>query len=207
VLLLSFMTHELAHAFTAYRCGDNTAKEMGRISFNPIRHIDPIGAILLLAVGFGWAKPVPINPDNFRKKKAGIILTSLAGPLSNILLAIIFSSAYVIFMSNAVSPYAQMTDAQMVARNLLIQFYVINITLAAFNLIPIPPLDGSKVVFSLLPDRIYYGYILRYERYGMFLLIGLSITGILSTILTPVINYVSDFVNMVIVPLTAPFIK
>ena len=204
VLLLSFMTHELSHALAAYRCGDMTAKQAGRISFNPIRHIDPIGAILLIFAGFGWAKPVPINPNNFKNKKSGIIITSLAGPLSNILLAVIFCVVHDIVNAKArPAPFIPLSGGAQIALALFYQFYIINIMLAAFNLIPIPPLDGSKVLFAALPDKIYYNYVLRYERYGMIILIVLSFSGYLSVILGPIINFIMSFIDAVVNPLTA----
>jgi len=194
-LLLSLMMHELSHAFAAYMCGDQTAKKAGRISFNPLRHLDPIGAIMLIVTRFGWAKPVPINPGNFRNKKAGIIITSIAGPLSNVLLAIIFNAVSIIFeVKTAPPPRLPLTDGVRAAQIIIDQFVLINISLAAFNLIPIPPLDGSKVLFSLLPDRIYYNYILRYERYGMFILMALSISGYLLVILGPILNFISSVI-------------
>jgi len=207
VLLVSFMTHELSHALAAYRCGDTTAKEMGRISFNPIRHIDPIGALLLLVAGFGWAKPVPINPDNFRHKKTGIIVTCLAGPFSNILLSIVFGAAFsVFFMHIRRTSFLPVEGAEQIILTLLYQFFIINIMLASFNLLPIPPLDGSKVLFSLLPDRIYYDFILRYERYGFVILLALSFSGLLMRILGPVIDALTLFVNSIIDPITMLFL-
>ena len=207
VLLVSFMLHELSHAFTAYRCGDMTAKQAGRISFNPIRHIDPIGAVLLIMAGFGWAKPVPINPDNFRNKKAGIVLTSLAGPFSNIVLAIIFYAAYIIYAAyGRAAPFLPFSAAGQVIISILYQFFFINICLAAFNLIPIPPLDGSKALFSFLPDKIYYGYVLKYERFGMIALVLLSFSGLLITVLGPVMDVISSFVEAVAWPLASLFL-
>ena len=204
VLLLSFMIHELSHALIAYRCGDNTAKQAGRISFNPLRHIDPIGAVMLIVAGFGWAKPVPINPNNFKNKKAGIIMTSLAGPFSNILLAILFFAVYEIFYARArPAPFLPFSEGAGVALAIFTQFYFINISLAAFNLIPIPPLDGSKVLFAVLPDKIYYNYVLRYERYGMIILILLSFSGYLNTILGPIIGFIMTAINAVVSPLTS----
>jgi Zn-dependent protease len=185
VLLLSFMVHELSHALVAMWNGDMTARNAGRITLNPIKHIDPIGALLLIFARFGWAKPVPINPNNFHRKKAGIILTSLAGPISNVLLAFMFFVPYVAFASKNNIGHATVSGAAIVAQNLFYEFVIVNVSLAAFNLIPIPPLDGSKVLFAILPDRIYYNYVLRYERYGMILLVALSLGGILGRLVNP----------------------
>lgn len=207
VLLLSFMTHELSHALAAYGCGDQTARQAGRISFNPIRHIDPIGAIMLIVAGFGWAKPVPINPFNFRNRKAGIVITSLAGPMSNVLLAMLFCAAYYIYGAYAQpAPFLPLEGAARFVTPLLYQFIIVNISLAAFNLIPIPPLDGSKVLFSVLPERIYYNYILRYERYGMFVLMALMFSGYLGKILGPLINFLIRFVEFIVRPIISVFI-
>ncbi|MCL2058428.1 MAG: site-2 protease family protein [Oscillospiraceae bacterium] len=204
VLLISFMTHELAHALVAYRCGDTTAKDAGRISFNPLRHIDPFGALMLLIAGFGWAKPVPINPEKFKNKKAGIMLTSIAGPFSNIILATLFYIVYSVYYVKArPAPFMPFTSNALVAVAILYQFYAVNISLAAFNLIPIPPLDGSKVLFSLLPEEIYYKYILRYERYGMIVLMALSFSGYLMVVLGPVIDFILMFIETVTKPIIA----
>ena len=202
VLLLSFMTHELFHAFAAYQCGDMTAKQAGRISFNPLRHIDPIGAIMLITVRFGWAKPVPINPNNFRNKKSGIIITSLAGPLSNVLLSMIFYVIWGVYLGKAYRLIAVPgITVHTVIYNVLVQFVMVNLSLAAFNLIPIPPLDGSKVLFSFLPERILYNYVFKYERYGMFLLIALSYTSVLGKIINPIAMFLYSFFQNALDPL------
>ena len=178
--LICITIHELAHGYTAYRLGDNTAKEMGRLTLNPIKHIDIVGLVMILVVRFGWAKPVPVNMQNFKNPKWYMALTALAGPLSNILLAVIVLFIFMllpppfggiraledVFLSPSPNPVA------------LIIFYLalINIALALFNLLPIPPLDGSKIFFSLLPEKQYYK-VLQYERYGMILLIILVLSG------------------------------
>ena len=197
-LLVAFMMHELSHALVALGCGDDTAKRAGRITLNPIRHIDPIGALLLIVARFGWAKPVPINPDNFRNRRAGIVATSLAGPASNVVMALIAALALALPRAFWLRPLFGSADAIRILQGLVQEFYWVNIMLASFNLLPIPPLDGSKALFSFMPDRIYYGYLLKYERYGMFLLIALSMTRILGTMLSPVINGISSFVIWVV---------
>lgn len=144
-ILIALSVHECAHALAAFYMGDSTAKDQGRLTLNPFAHIDWMGLILLVLVGFGWGKPVPINPYNFRKQKFGEIITSLAGPLSNFLLILIFG-----FSLKFIIPFLP-------SGNLLITFFVylvqINAILMIFNLIPIPPLDGSKVLFALLPPK------------------------------------------------------
>ncbi|MDR1439015.1 MAG: site-2 protease family protein [Clostridiales bacterium] len=205
VLLLSFMIHELSHALVALWNGDTTAKDAGRITLNPLKHIDLIGAALLIFARFGWAKPVPINPNNFRRPKQGIVMTSLAGPLSNVLLAFIFAVPYMALMLKYDIGSLEQFSAPAVAINLFWEFVLINMSLAAFNLIPIPPLDGSKVLFAILPDRIYYNYVLRFERYGMILLIALSLTGILGRLMSPMYNGLWRLIVTVLRPIILRF--
>ena len=189
VILIAFTVHELSHGFAAYKLGDDTAKKAGRLTLNPIRHIDPVGALMLIVMRFGWAKPVPINPGKFKKRKQGIIITSLAGPFSNLIMACLTSIPFMlIYRHYALLSTPTPGGFPNILRTFLLEFMLINISLGIFNLIPIPPLDGSKVLFSLLPDHIYYNYILRYERYGMFLLLALSFTGILSKIMLPLLD-------------------
>ena len=159
-VLISIVIHELAHGFVAYKMGDPTAKRAGRLSLNPFKHIDPLGALCMLFFRFGWAKPVPVNPNYFRRKKAGIVLVSLAGPAANILFA--FFVMILLYLSNGLSAFYLFSTY-------VEDLYLINLSLAVFNLIPIPPLDGSKVLGALLPEA-GEEWLLRYERYGMILL-------------------------------------
>jgi len=166
--LLCITIHELAHGFTAYKLGDSTAKDMGRLTLNPIKHIDPIGLLMMLMVRFGWAKPVPVDMRNFKHPKWYMAITSLAGPLSNIILAVIF-----MFIAGFLEIPLLITNTNDVTRTVytLLRITVfLNIALAVFNMLPFPPLDGSKVLFSLLPEKWYYK-VLRYERYGMIVLL------------------------------------
>ena len=165
--LFCITIHELAHGFTAYKLGDSTAKEMGRLTLNPIKHIDPIGLLMMLMVGFGWAKPVPVNMSNFKHPKWYMAISALAGPVSNIILA-----AIIMFIMGLVArPLGyNASDLSMIIYTILSLTVFLNIALAIFNMLPLPPLDGSKVLFSLLPEKWYYK-ILRYERYGMIVLI------------------------------------
>jgi Zn-dependent protease len=176
-LLIAFMIHELSHAVVALAFGDDTAKKAGRITLNPLKHLDPLGALMVLVARFGWAKPVPIDPGKFRRRKLGIVCVSLAGPLSNVVLAVAATLGLAALALGSVEPGWPY--------NFLFEFMLVNLSLAVFNLIPIPPLDGSKVLFAVLPDRIYYGYVLRYERFGMIALLALSFTGVLSRIIGP----------------------
>lgn len=201
-ILLSLSFHELAHAYISYRHGDPTARNMGRLSMNPLKHLDPLGTLMLLismrsGFGFGWAKPVPINPTYYKNHKAGTVLVSLGGPASNLLLAFLFSFPMaLIAMNNGISIneifnsslgiYGTGFSAELVIFNICRFFYMINIGLAVFNILPIPPLDGSKVLTAVLPEKLYFK-LMRYENYiGMaFLAVMLLRPGILSTILWP----------------------
>lgn len=164
-VLLCLTVHETCHGLAAYALGDPTAKRMKRLSFNPLHHIDWLGLASMVICGFGWAKPVPVDMRYFRKPKTGMAVTALAGPASNFLLALaLLFGASVIFRAEPAGA----------AMAWLFYFFintaVLSIGLGLFNLIPIPPLDGSKVLFSFLPERAYY-VLMRYERYGMALLL------------------------------------
>jgi Zn-dependent protease len=153
-LLLSLTVHEWAHAWSAFRLGDDTASMQGRLTLNPIAHIDPFGTLILplLGIPFGWAKPVPVNPARFRrdvKMSTGMIITAAAGPLANVVLAVL--SAVALGLVARFSPDTLMTGGTVSLKVLMISLISINVTLALFNLIPIPPLDGSRVVDGLIP--------------------------------------------------------
>ncbi|MCR2032311.1 site-2 protease family protein [Anaerofustis stercorihominis] len=184
-IILALSVHEFAHAFAADKLGDPTARVSGRMTLDPTKHLDPIGFVSLLFFGFGWARPVPFNPMNLKNRKSGTLLISLAGPLSNLILAVIFSvllKFVIIPINNEVLTY--------------IFYYgvIINISLMAFNLIPVPPLDGSKILASLLPDRLEMKFY-QYEHYLYLLLIILLITGIIGYILSPIM---SPFLNVLL---------
>ena len=177
-LFVAIIFHELSHGLAAYALGDNTAKNSGRLTLNPIKHIDPVGFISMLVFKFGWAKPVPINPMNFKHRKRDTLLVSLAGPVSNFIIAIILSF---ILKANIITSYLAM-------EMLLITLWY-NIMLGIFNLLPFPPLDGSKILASLLPDKMEY-YFYKYERYFYLILILLIFTDGIDRILSPIINIV-----------------
>ncbi len=154
VILLILPLHEFAHAFVAKKCGDYTAESSGRITLNPFAHIDPIGALLLLLTGFGWAKPVPINPNAMRNPRKGIILTSLAGPLSNLIVAFIAMMLLRILYCIPISLDNTMLYNTLSSISTILYYFIsVNIGLAVFNLIPVPPLDGSNVLMQFLPTR------------------------------------------------------
>lgn len=172
----------------AYKLGDNTAKNAGRLTLNPIKHIDIPGLIMLAIFKFGWAKPVPINMNNFKKPRMGMALTALAGPVSNFLLAVVAMLIYGLL-------YKSLILAGGVGEFVLETFFYIayiSCALAVLNIIPIPPLDGSKVLFSFLPDHIYYK-LMRYERFGMILLFILILTDRISPFLSNATGGLFDF--------------
>ena len=184
-VLLCLTVHETCHGLAAYALGDPTAKSMHRLSLNPLHPIDWFGPFMMLAAGFGWAKPVPVDPRYFKKPKEGMALTALAGPVSNFLLALLL-----IFISKLIYLYAPYTVVMgAVFTFCLYTAAPLSIGLGLFNLIPIPPLDGSKVVAVLLPNRAYRT-LMRYERYGMLLLLALSLLGVFGGVISGVIDWV-----------------
>lgn len=183
IILLSLSVHELAHGYVAYRCGDATARNLGRLTINPLAHLDPLGTIMMLVFGFGYAKPVPVNPRNFNHYKRDTCFVSFAGPVSNLLLALIGGILYMITLAIIFA----FDIGYSVSINYLLFFFInfmyANISLCIFNLLPIPPLDGSRIVSTMLPGKIAY-YYLKYERYIMLVVLLLlwhgSFDGILS---------------------------
>jgi len=164
VLLISLTFHEFSHGYIAYRLGDNTAKDAGRLTLNPLKHLDPIGTLMMFVARIGWAKPVPVNPSFFRNRKMGMMLTSIAGPLSNLVMA--FMSAFplqVVFFTSYRTINTGTGAAYYLFQFLLLLFYI-NVNLAIFNLFPIPPLDGSKILSAVLPADAYFRF-MRYEQY------------------------------------------
>ena len=179
VMLLTLTLHEWGHAFAAHKCGDDTAKNLGRMTLNPLKHIDPIGFLMILLVGFGWAKPVPVNPRNYRNYKKGEAIVSLAGVTMNLLLAIVFSVAYVIFYHLYFRMFLYGESYSWLENGLLltvVEYGVsLNIVLMLFNLLPVYPLDGYHVFELLFAKRLPFKVFLFLRRYGQFILIGLLI--------------------------------
>ena len=174
VLFTAFPVHESAHALTAHWLGDDTAKDQGRISLNPFKHINLFGALFMLFVGVGTAKPVPINASKFKKPKVGMAVSALAGPVSNLLLAYLSMILYKFLYSIS---YLNGSDLSILLY--IFQYAaILNIGLAVFNLLPIPPLDGSRIVTMFLPDKSYFG-IMKYEKYIFIALFILIFSGLL----------------------------
>ena len=184
--LICIVFHELSHGFVAYKLGDTTAKEMGRLTLNPLKHIDIIGLIMMAVFHFGWAKPVPVNMYRFKNPKRGMAITALAGPVSNIIIAVVFMALYGFFW-----PLMYMSEFGAVILDMLNTTAVISISFAVFNIIPIPPLDGSKILFSFVPQHIYKN-LMRYERFGMIILIALIYLGTIDGFLNKTVMFVYE---------------
>lgn len=172
-VLLCLTVHETCHGLAAYALGDPTARDRRRLSLNPLRHIDWLGLAMLLVAGFGWAKPVPVDPRHFKKPRQGMAVTALAGPASNFLLALL-----AVFLSRELYRHLPYGGAGALLFDFLLYTLApLSIGLGLFNLLPIPPLDGSKILGAFLPGRIYAS-LMRYERYGMLVLLALSYFGV-----------------------------
>jgi len=204
VFLVSISFHEFSHAFIAYKLGDPTAKNQGRLTLNPIKHVDVFGALMVLIAGIGWAKPVPINPMYFKDRKKGTMLVSLAGPLSNILLAFLFAFPFVYISSIYNLSTVTNWNLKIIILLLSNEFIRLNLTLAIFNLIPVPPLDGSKILGTILPSRQYYKMI-EYENY---LVIGLMMVIFLfSRQFTRVINLITMPIESLIISIASVIVN
>ena len=194
-VLLALTFHEYAHAFVANMYGDDTAKQSGRLTLNPLRHLDPLGTIMIFLVHFGWAKPVPVNPHRLKNPKKDMLWISAAGPLANMALALVSGILLrLIFSSVGIPDQHSMTG---LLTFMVIMSLQINLALAIFNVLPIAPLDGSKILFGLLPSK-HEGKIYFLERYGPFILIGLIIFGqftgvsILGRLIWPFVDFFSN---------------
>lgn len=196
VVVFSLSLHEMCHAFAAYKMGDHTARNLGRMTLNPQKHLDFFGTLSMMLFGFGWAKPVPINSRNFKKPRAGIIVTSVAGPLSNLLLSFVALLLFALAVTFLDPPVAITSDIGFLGKlsyflvELLKYFHILNLYLAVFNLLPIPPLDGSKILFMLLPYRAY-AFASKYEHIIKIVLLVLLFMGYLSTPISIICDYIS----------------
>lgn len=189
-LLLALTLHEVAHGYVAYRLGDPTAKALGRLSLNPIKHLDPIGTIAFFFIKFGWAKPVPVNPKYFKDPKRDMLWVALAGPATNLVLAVASAAlAKGLWFVAAQLPYSTAAEAFLVPLNgMLIASVWINLVLCIFNFLPIPPLDGSRILMGLLPNKIAASFA-KIERYGFIIVLVLAFTGVLGKVIIPVISF------------------
>jgi len=186
-LIIAISVHEFSHALSAYRLGDNTAKNQGRLTLNPKAHLDPMGTIMIVFAGFGWGRPTPVSPWNLRiGEKAGMAVVSVAGPISNVIVALITGIIFQVYMNSG-------TDSIQVAR-ILLTVIQLNLVLAIFNLLPIAPLDGFKIVLGLLPRDAALSFA-KTERYGMMILVLIIMgdvflnLGILGRVISPVISF------------------
>ncbi len=188
VILFALSLHETAHGYAAYKCGDMTAYHMGRLTLNPLRHLDPIGFVCMLVFGFGWAKPVPINTRNFTNPKRGMAISAAAGPLANLILGVIsaalfgFFTAWQVFLSLRMGGDSFAVTVLGWTAVVFELSALMNLIFAVFNLLPVPPFDGSRLAFAFLPPKTYFG-MMKYERQIMF--------GILIALL--VLSYLFDF--------------
>lgn len=182
--LICITLHELSHGYVAWRLGDDTAKNMGRLTLNPFKHLDVMGVLMMMVFHVGWAKPVPINMYKFKNPKRGMAISSLAGPACNLLISVVFLFLYGV----AFATLGPVGIGSYLLQMLELTAYM-SLSLCIFNLIPIPPLDGSKVLFSLMSDEKYYK-LMRYERYGMIIMLLLVATGLLGKPLSAAIGFV-----------------
>ena len=195
--LIAIIFHEVSHGLMSYWLGDPTPKVEGRLTLNPMKHLDPIGTLCLIVFKFGWAKPVRVNPRYYKNPKWGMALVGLAGPLANYIIA--FVESLFMFLMDIFAPDSTLT---VIVCNFMLYIMLINVGLGTFNLIPIPPLDGSKIIGAVLPEDAYYQY-MKYQKYGTFFIIGLLVLldvltifgmpSLLDEILITICNFIINF--------------
>ncbi len=176
-VLIALTFHEVAHGYISYKLGDPTARNMGRLTLNPVKHLDPIGSLCMLLFGIGWARPVPVNSRYYKKPKQGMALTALAGPVANLLLALVGLLLMNLSLYLVLAPFIA-PRLVLIILTFFENFAMMNIYLAVFNLIPIPPFDGSRIAFIFLPDKYYFA-VMKYERYIQLAILALLWSGML----------------------------
>ena len=196
-LVLSLSIHEYAHAWVAYKLGDISQKIRGRLTLNPLAHIDPIGFIAIMLIGVGWGKPVTVDDRNFKDSRKGMMLTALAGPASNLLLAILVTIILKLLMVFGVLNTMVNSNVGGIILNMLLYVIQFNIVFGIFNLIPLPPLDGSKVLAYFLPQRAR-GFMYTLERYSFFIILIIYFTNLTSYIITPGYNLILKLINWIL---------
>ncbi len=200
--VIAIPVHEAAHAWAAYKLGDPTAKNMGRLTLNPAVHLDPMGALCMVVAGVGWAKAVPINTWNFKDRKKGMLLSALAGPAANLCLAFVMLVLAKVFVYSGMLIVGTYTGVFATVSNILFTLVVMNIYLAIFNLLPVPPLDGSRIAAAVLPEKQYFK-IMEYEQYIFIALMACLVLGVfnaplsfISDIVYAVINFLTGFIDI-----------
>jgi len=198
VILFALTVHEFCHAWVADLLGDDTAKRQGRLTLNPIAHLDVLGTILMFVAGFGWAKPVPVNPLNFENPRKGMLLVAIAGPISNLVMAIVAGMIlkFGIIDVKGTALYSSITGIMPTILVVVILTLQFGVALAIFNMLPLPPLDGSRVVYGLLPEKQAYAYS-RFEPYGIIILFGLFFFGgrVFTYVLWYPVSIITEFLS------------
>lgn len=202
IVLIALTVHEVAHGWVALKLGDDTAAKFGRLSLNPAKHLDPWGFICMLLFGFGWAKPVPIRAGRFKNPRRGMALSALAGPISNLLLAVLIFiplEIVTLVVFNGTVPINSQFSANLtvVLFQFMYLFASMNVSLAIFNFLPIPPLDGSRILYAFLPDKIYFG-VMKYERVISVVIMVLLLTGLLDYPLSWLVGTVLNGIDFII---------
>ena len=203
VVLFALTVHEVSHGYAAYKLGDPTAHNFGRLDLNPLKHLDPLGTLCMLIAGFGWAKPVPVNPRYFKNYRRDMALTAAAGPASNFIMGTIGALLYggVIRGFNAwleINPSMSIYNLGYAISLLFFYFSFLNFSLCFFNLIPIPPFDGSRILFIFLPDKLYFG-IMKYERYIMIALLVLLWTDVIPLPIGSISSFLLDKISSLVI--------